>query len=239
MGRSIGLPADDEFVGQERPAASVVSLFATTHRWWKLAFDNHGISSAPVALAGIASSVVWRGSIVSVPCASPEDADAGPCACSLHAPATAMGRARSLASVVVGGYVRVLSVDHEVPERPQALVAVEGPLMVFAWCAGAQDGLSLERCDDRPHWVVHAAGSGSAFCRRHLRTISRRLRQERIGLRDFESRAIEGLRRRYGVEVGTGTAAPPAGPPGPAGSRRPVSAVPSRWPRRGTEVRSS
>jgi hypothetical protein len=240
IGRSLGSPNRDDLLEPDHPAASVVSLFATTHRWWKLAVDTRSPRPAPAALAGIAPGVVWRGSVVTVPCPSPEDGDAGPCACSLHAPAAAVRRARSLASVVVGGYVRVLSVDHDVAARPHAVVAVEGPLTLFAWCGGVQDGLSLAHCDDRPLWAVHAAGSSSAFCRRHLRLVPRRLRQERERIRDFEARAVAGLGRRYGAEVGTAAEEPR---PGPAAvgdrSSSPSPAARSWWFLRGHGGRSS
>ena len=228
IGRSLPVPVvppDDT----ERPVAIVVSLFATTHRWWKLAVDLRGKRPAPAALVGIASTVVWRGSVAAVPCPEPENGNAGPCACSLHAPAAAVDRARSLASIVVGGYVRVLSVGHDDPNRPHAVLAVEGPLSLQAWCGGAQDGFTLERCERDPAWAVHTARSSGAFCRRHLRSIPRGVRENRQRLDDFEVAAVVGLGRRYGVEVRTGLRPSATDSPAPEPVAAPQAA--SAWKR--------
>lgn len=200
---------------ESEPSASIESLFAPTHRWWKLTIDRHRQQGATATLVGVSSSVVWRGSVAVVPCPTPDDSNSGPCACGLHAPATALGRARSLASVVVGGDVRVLSVDHGGPRLPHAVVAIEGPLHVFSWCGGAQDGFTLERCARRPRWVVPAAGPASAFCRRHARDLPRTLRRDRQPIRDLETTLAASLTRRYGLEVVVETT-----PTSPTGSQR-------------------
>jgi hypothetical protein len=102
----------------------------------------------------------------------------------------------------------VLSVGHGEPQGLHAVVAVEGPLRLYAWCEGPQDGFTLERCDGRPHWAVTAARSGSAVCRRHVRSIPGSLNRDRERLTDFQARAAAGLSQRYGVDVHIGVEAP-------------------------------
>ena len=218
IGTSLGIT--DPFMREatEDPGASVLSLFAPTHRWWRVAVDIRGVGPAAAALVGTASSVLWRGSVAAVPCYAPGDGNAGPCVCSLHAPASAMRRARSLASVVVGGSVRVLSVEPDTGGTPKAVIAVEGPLHVFTWCGGAQDGFTIDDCSRTPRWVIPAAGVTSAFCRSHLRSVPRRLRFTRTRLGEFETRVASSLTKRYGTEVRFGFPEPVSGSPRPLGS---------------------
>lgn len=191
--------------------APVVNLFAQSYRWWQLSATPGARQSSRVALSGFASDAIWQSSVAVVPCPDPSNASAGPCSCSLHAPATAVGRARSMSSLVVGGGVRILSVDHGEPQRPMAVVAVEGPLHIFSWCAGAHDGFSLEACARAPRWVIPGSRS-VAVCRRHLRSLPRRLIDRREPIGRFVPAAAISLGQRYGVDVHVGLPAGAAAP---------------------------
>lgn len=197
----------------EADAAPVVGLFAQSYRWWQLFADRDGRA----LLAGLASDAVWRGAVAQVPCDKPADVNAGPCACGLHAPPSAVDQARSMASLVIGGAVRVLSINHGDERRRLAVVAVEGPLHLLSWCAGSPDGFSLERCRRTPRWVISGSPAGSV-CPRHLRGVSHPVRSRRVPVREFLAAAATELHRRYGVDVsidapdhlaGTGTSVTP------------------------------
>lgn len=189
---------------EESPTAPVVRLYPNSYRWWRLAVGSPP-SDRPPVLMGVASDVVWPSSVTSVPCWAPLNAQAGPCACGLHAGAEAEERARSLASVVVGGSVRVLSTGHGDPRRPEALVAIEGPLRLVISCGGPADGFSLDRCDEPALWVAGATSAGG-FCRRHRKAIPRSVRNQRERATEFEKRVAAGLGRRYATDVVIGRA---------------------------------
>lgn len=191
--------------------APVVNLFAQSYRWWQLYAAHGAPARSRIALAGLASDAVWLSSVAVVPCPDPSNASAGPCSCSLHAPATAVARARSMGSLVVGGGVRILSVDHGEPHRPLAVVAVEGPLHMLSWCAGDHHGFSLEVCLRSPRWVIPGARS-AAVCRRHLHGLPGPLIDRRQSVREFVPAAANALRHRYGVDVHVGLAGSEATP---------------------------
>jgi hypothetical protein len=190
------------------PPAPVLNLLAQSHRWWQLV----SIPDGGAVLAGLASDALWQGSVARVPCWHPNDPNAGPCACGLHAPAAALERARSLSAIVVGGGVRVLSVEHGDRQRPITIVSVEGPLQLVAWCAGGGDGFSLERCDRTPRWVLPGAPT-SATCHRHLRRVPDRHRGRRLPFEQFMTDTVTRLGRRYGVEASMAAADLGAAPP--------------------------
>ncbi len=204
-------PLPEPGAGLQSSTAPVVNLFAQSYRWWQLSATPGARQPSCVALSGFASDAIWQSSVAVVPCPDPSNASAGPCSCSLHAPATAVRRARSMGSLVVGGGVRILSVDHGEPDRPMAVVAVEGPLYILSWCAGAHDGFSLEACARAPRWVIPGSRS-AAVCRRHLRGLPGRLIDRRQPIARFVPAAAIALGQRYGVDVHVGLAAGAAAP---------------------------
>ena len=184
----------------EVPAASDGVPSAPNHRWWRIGWGKRTDGSDAFALIGIRSTVVWPGSINVVPCARPYDANHDTCPCSLHAPATSIDKARSLSSIVVGGHIRVLA-SHAGPTQPDVTVAaIEGPLRLLAWCDGAQDGFTLDRCRRTPRLVVPSAGTVTAFCRRHFRRLPRKLRADARPLKTVRHQLADAL-ARYGVDV--------------------------------------
>lgn len=180
----------------EADTAAVLGLFAQSYRWWQVFADKDGRTM----LAGLASDAMWPGAVAQVPCDKPADVNAGPCACGLHAPPSAVDQARSMASLVVGGAVRVLSTNHGDERRRLAVVAVEGPLHLLSWCAGSLDGFSLERCDRTPRWAIPGSPAGSV-CPRHLRGVSHPVRSRRVAVKEFLTAAAADLHHRYGVDV--------------------------------------
>lgn len=187
-----------------RPVADDGSL--TTHRWWRIGWQEDDDGASVFGLVGGRSSVVWRGSVAVVPCALTEG-ESGVCPCGLHAAADATEAARALGSIVVGGRVRRLETAIAADGADIVVASIEGPLRVMAWCGGLQNGFTVERCERPPRWVVRDAGLAVVLCTRHLVRTPGRLRFDAVSFSRF-LRRIVGELERYGVEVSTGEVEP-------------------------------
>jgi hypothetical protein len=182
------------------PMAASDGRIALSHRWWRIGWRRRPDGTDVFALIGVRSTVVWSGSVAAVPCPQPFNADHGFCPCSLHAPADATGQARALGSIVVGGDIQVLATQSEPTQPTITVAAIKGPLGIFTWCDGAQDGFTLDNCRRTPRLVVPGAGTATALCRRHARRLPRQLRARAWPLKTFRKQLARSL-TEYGVDV--------------------------------------
>ena len=185
-------------------------------RWWRVGWQEDGDGGTTIGLVGCRASVVWGGSVAMVPCTL-TDGQTGMCPCGLHAPADAIESARALGSIVVGGRVRMLDTAIAPGGADVVVASIEGPLSVVAWCGGAQDGFTVERCERTPRWVVRGCDAAEALCTRHLLRRSGPIRFDAVPLRRFMQRVGDAL-GRFGVEVRIGI----------EDTSRPVAPNPSR-----------